>query len=136
MVKQQDLSIPILVEDLARYASWPVAEFVAGKTQDDALGRAWVPDDVAREVLAKAEEAWQRDIADRQAHAAYVAAFNERRRAVVDEIHKQDREQSPSSAARTYGLVHEALVEFDEREGAVLGFYEWKDKRPSIKAAR
>jgi hypothetical protein len=127
----------VLLADLERFGS-PVAEYVAGKTIADALGRIWVSDDVARAALAKAESTWQAEIADRNAYARFLDDRAERRRALAEKIHNDvlgGSTATPAGSGVIHGRLQEVLGEFDEREPE-LGFYEWRDSRPQMKAAR
>jgi hypothetical protein len=134
MVKQADIWIQLA--DLERFAPSPVGEYVAGKVVIDALGRGWVADPDAKAALAKAEAAWQQEIADRGAYARWADDRNEKRRALAAKVRDQaigGRMVTPDSSVAVQARVQEALAGFDERNPE-LGLYEWKDQRP--KAAR
>jgi alpha-mannosidase len=130
-MKQPELSIPVLLADLERFAPSPVAEFVAGKTVVDALGRAWVPDEVARAALAKADQVWRQELADRAAYARWIDDRADRRKALAERLRDKvlaGGSLTPASSGEVYERRRAALEEFDERNPE-LGYYEWRDKR-------
>lgn len=137
MVKKSDAGLLILVSDIERYATGPVAPHLDAKDVTvDCLGRGWVSDAVGKRLLETAEAEWQHELQLKSEHATYLHERVARRRELMAKISADlGGGTTPESNARVFAAQREALQGFDEREPE-LDFYRWKDARPSMAGAR
>jgi len=146
MVKKQAENFAIEfvpLADLARGLGSTPEAVRALADQKDALMERWdgsaaVRSDVAREIRLAREAEEQREFELRMKHDAWLRDRATRRQALMQKI-REDMVApdmvTPAFAAAVRMAQQEELAKFDEREPE-LGFYEWKDRKPSMTGAR
>jgi hypothetical protein len=146
MVKKQAENFAIEfvpLVDLARVLGSSPENIRAIAEQKDALMERWdgsaaVRSDVAREMRLAREVEERREFELRMKHDAWLRDRAARRQALMRET-REDMVApdlvTPAFSAAVRAAQQQALAKFDEREPE-LGFYEWKDRKPSMTGAR
>jgi hypothetical protein len=133
-MKQPELWISM--EDLRRHSPTAVVDPVDVLT--DAFGREWIANAVAKRAIERVKAEEQAELDARQTYARYLDDRTQRRHEIAERIRNDvlgGSAATPASSGVIHGRLQEVLTQFDEAEPE-LGYYEWRDRRPSMKAAR
>ncbi len=135
--KKGNAGFYIRVDDVRGFAPVPIEQFIEGKVVQDALGRGWLLDSDAREVLERAKAEDQREMELRNQHAIWLQDRTARRGELLEKVRLKVLGGAQHNASNQ-GLVREAqqaaLAAFDQDEPEA-DFYTWRE-RSSMSGAR